>query len=68
MYVYVCLWGDHFSEERVKFWMRKVVVDMHIHTHCTLSEWQLDDQYSVGKGMKLERWVLDQSGKAQVHN
>ena len=28
IYLYVCLWGDHFSEERVKFLTCKVMVVM----------------------------------------
>ena len=28
----ICLWGDHFSEKRVKIWIRKVMVVMRIHT------------------------------------
>ena len=46
IYILVCLWGDHFSEERVKFWTRKVMVVMRIRPHftmymCTRSERQL---------------------------
>ena len=42
---------------------------IHVHSHCTLSESQLGRwSVPVGKGMKLERWVLDHAGKAHVHN
>ena len=46
LYVHVCLWGDHFSEERVKFWTCKVMVVMRIRPHCTID---LRDNSSVGK-------------------
>ena len=48
VYIYICLWGDHFSEERVKFLTRKVMVvmRMRIRLHCTID---LRDNSSVGK-------------------
>ena len=47
IFLYVCLWGDHFSEERVKFCTRKVmvVIRMRICPHCTID---LRDNSSVG--------------------
>ena len=43
IYLYVCLWGDHFSEERVKFLTCKVMVVMRMHAHMPArSERQLE--------------------------
>ena len=55
--MYVCLWGDHFSEERVKFLTGKVMVvmRMRIRPHCTID---LRDNSSVlvlRQGIKMER-------------
>ena len=56
IYIYVCLWGDHFSEERVKFWMRTVMVvmRMRIRLHCTWSIWETT-RTCTGTNW-LERW------------
>ena len=55
-YMYVCLWGDHFSEERVKIWTRKVMVimRMHICSHCTRSEHRYYRLLSSIKTIKLK--------------
>ena len=59
LYMYICSWGDHFSEGRVRFWMHKVMVVMHIILY---------DNSVTSKDMKLKRWVQDHAGKAQIHN
>ena len=36
------------------------------HSYCIRYEWK-PGRWPVGKGIKLKRWVLNHSGKAQVH-